>query len=862
MILSVLSSLILSVCSGQMPADYRSLDPRNPIVFGGDHIIFKGDTIKLGPLAFFIDGQLSDDEAAKYPFVFNTVNEAAEHLTDGTENNPMILYLAPWVYWIDDPDDPAVRVGKDRQGPYGLVIDCEWLRFFGLTEKAENVVLACNRGQTIGSQGNFTMFRFIGDGTSSENVTFGNYCNVDLVFPLKPELNRQKRASAIVQAQLIFTNGDKIFARNTRFISRLNLMPFVGARRALFDKCHFECTDDAMCATGVYLNCTMDFYSSKPFYATTGTGAILLNCDVRLMTRGEQYFTKGGGQVAVVDTRFTGEHAKYIGWRDVVPKDSRNYQYNVTLNGEKYLISRKEPQTSVEMDNKPVLDAYRFAHNGKAIYNIYNLLRGNDNWDPLEMRNIVIDAEQESGNNYSMLPVQLLIYPVSGAASENLSGRTNPTLAQMMNPSRRITIETNKDFVRLDSKIYRFGICEMKGEPIKWTVNPGQESLAELRVSEDGSSCDVIPVNRTDETPEVIVNAVTPSGLEASFVLNVAPEKLDPPAFISAPRISGPKNGKLIVNYKLDTDFNDNSLVTWYRCSDSGASNPVEVAVSRFDKPLSEYELSAGDAGCYIMVSVAPKHIRCDAGSPVSSVSRRKIKEKDIKADRNILITDFKNISTKNQPDIIPGFWTMTHGQGTADTRPFPGTEQRDAWYFGNGSEGSAGLTGLLQGRTGRLLYTPVGNDFGDMKLSMTVSPSKTAGQGFSIAHLYMDVLIKFDTKTMSGYALRFIRTTKYGDAVDCMFVKYDKGTVEEISSPVTTSCFRTPCHITIEVAGNTIRAQAETTADYYRVPGRPEVLTEVNIENIIAPAREGGFGIEFNGGASVMINEIKAEWK
>lgn len=56
-----------------------------------------------------------------------------------------------------------------------LVIDCEWLRFFGLTEKAENVVLACNRGQTIGSQGNFTMFRFIGDGTSSENVTFGNY---------------------------------------------------------------------------------------------------------------------------------------------------------------------------------------------------------------------------------------------------------------------------------------------------------------------------------------------------------------------------------------------------------------------------------------------------------------------------------------------------------------------------------------------------------------------------------------------------------------------------------------------------------------------------------------------------------------
>src|SRR5690606_1973545 len=113
-------------------------------------------------------------------------------------------------------------------------------------------------------------------------------------------------------------------------------------------------------------------------------------------------------------------------------------------------------------------------------------------------------------------------------------------------------------------------------------------SLAELRVSEDGSSCDVIPVNKKDEPSEVTVIATIPSGLEAAYVINVAPEKLNPPAFISAPRISGPKKGKLIVEYKLDMNYDDNSLVTWYRCTDAGGSNPVEVAVSRFDKPLSE----------------------------------------------------------------------------------------------------------------------------------------------------------------------------------------------------------------------------------------------------------------------------------
>ena len=114
----------------------------------------------------------------------------------------------------------------------------------------------------------------------------------------------------------------------------------------------------------------------------------------------------------------------------------------------------------------------------------------------------------------------------------------------------------------------------------------------------------------------------------------------------------------------------------------------------------------------------------------------------------------------------------------------------------------------------------------------------------------------------MTGYALRFIRTTKYGDAVDCLFVKYDEGKVTEISKAVTTSCFRTPCNITVEVRGSKLIAHADTQAEYYRIPGRPEVLPEVNIETEIAQVKSGGFGIEYNGGASTMIKVLKAEWK
>lgn len=827
------------VSFAQKDAGYKSLDQSDPVVFGGDYIIYQGKTIRLGPNNFFIDGQLSDQEISKYKYVFNSVNKAVPHLSNGTSESPMTLYIAPYVYWIDDPDDPAIRTSVNGMAPFGLVIKCEWLRFYGLSQKAENVVLACNRGQTIGSQGNFTMFRFFGQGTSSENITFGNYCNIDLVYPLKPELNRSKRASAIVQAQLILCDGDKIVARNTRFISRLNLMPFLGGKRVLFDRCHFESTDDALNGTAVYLNSTLEFYSGKPFGGTSGTGAVLLNCDIKSFTNGNQYFIKLGGQIGVIDTRIISETATYVGWKDTPSQETRNYQYNVTFNGKQLKISKDFPASGVDMTGKNVLDSYRFIYNNDVIYNTYNLLCGNDDWDPMGIKDIVLKAEKSSGKKYTMLPVQLQISPT------------------------RADIETGKNNARLTAKIRRFGNYDSKAEVLTWAVSPEHKALVELKVSDDGMACDVIPANTRDETIQVIVTASGKSGLEAASVLNVAPVMLEAPAFISTPKIINSGNGKLKVNYRLDMRFDDQSLVTWFRCTGADGSNPVEVAVSRQNKPLLEYELSQGDIGYFIRVSVAPKHLRCKPGKEVFAIMSNPVTASDVRSDPKVLYTDFRNASTKNQPDVIPGFWTMRPLESpAAEGRQIAAADNRDAWYYGEGTDGAANMTGLLQGRYAGLLYTPVGKEFGDMKLSMTVVPFKTAGQGFSVAPLYMDILINFDTKSMTGYALRFIRTTKYHDAVDCLFVRYDKGIVSEISEHITTSCYRPVCEITLKTNGNKIMASARTQNDYSETPPRKEVLKEVNIECGINPDKAGGFGIQYYGGSSTMIKELRAEWK
>lgn len=831
-------SVVLFHLSGfsQSSFKYQSLDAAQPIQFSGRQIIFKGDTMQLGPKAFFIDGNLPDSIVQQYPFVFNNVQDAAKQLTNGSETQPMVLYLAPWVYWIDNPDDTTVRVPKPGSStPYGMEISCEWLHFRGLNNNAGNVILACNRGQTIGAKGNFTMFKFSGNGTGSENITFGNYCSVDLAFPLKSSLGRAKRASAIVQAQLIHCNGDKVLARNTRFISRLNLCPFVGAQRVLFDRCHFESTDDALCGTGLYLNSSFDFYSSKPFYATRGTGAILLNCEVRSLIGGQQYFTKAGGQLAVVDSRFTGDAATYWGWQDVVPTDTKNYQAYISLNKKPLLIGTKDAASTINMEEKKLLDAYRFIHAGKIVYNSYNLLRGDDDWDPMGIQPLVRAAEQSAQKSYNGIPVQLIV------------GATGTT------------VETNKNTVTLTARLFRFGNYAAKPENITWTVADKDKSILKLEASIDGQSCRLVPVNKADNGRMVVVTASTKSGLQGAFQVRVLPQILAAPLVKGKPTLRISADGRVQLSYLLNSQYPDASDIKWYRSKDSAGKDAIEVAVSGMGKPLKTYELSAGDIGYWLMAVVAPKTVRSYMGTPIRVLLQKAITTKAVKANRLTLQTDFSHQSLRNQPLILPGFFTF---KPIFMNEPNPGNNidsTKNAWYFGEGSEGAAGMTGLLQGRHARMFYTPTGTSFGDMQLSLSVSPFKSAGQGFSVAHLYMDILIKFDATTMSGYALRLIRTTKYGNAVDCLLMKYTNGQAEPVTEPVTTSAYRTPCNITISVTGSTLRATVRSGSPAALAEGA--IQKEVELEAPIVPGGYGGIGIEYHGGSPAMINKLMANW-
>ena len=293
-------------------------------VLSGSEIKVQDRKIRLDERHLYLDCSLTQRQAESSPFLFRDLTELLDsgRLQDGNQENPMTVYLAPGVYWIAEPGDERICTAKPGDKlPYEKKVKCQWLFLEGLSQNPMDVVIAADKGQSHDCIGNYTMFHFEGDGLHLKNLTVGNYCNVDLVYPKDPSQNRKKRTSAVTQAQLGDVEGDCFFAENCRFISRLNLYPFCGAKRSLYDRCHFESTDDALNGNAVYLECDFDFYGGRPLACTQGAGCVFLDClfrirGIRAREEADQYFMKGQGTVYLIRCRFVDEDGDGVREKD------------------------------------------------------------------------------------------------------------------------------------------------------------------------------------------------------------------------------------------------------------------------------------------------------------------------------------------------------------------------------------------------------------------------------------------------------------------------------------------------------------------------------------------------------------------
>lgn len=829
---------------------YTPIDSSDPVEFGGTYIKYQGETIQLSETAIYLDGSLSDELAAQYPYVYNDITKAlsADALKNGTADNPMTVYVAPYVYWIDDPAaTDTVQKTEGYSVPYGMVVNSDYLTIKGLTGNPDNVVLAGNRGQSHASNGNYTMFRFNCSGALTvKNITIGNYCSVDLDYPLMSELNQAKRTDTITQAQLADMSGDKMFADNCNFISRLNLVPISGALRNLYNNCHFESTDDALNGNAVYVGCDFDFYGNRPLYSSYNTGSTFLGCTfnckiLNVEAEPTQFFTKEGGTITAVDCVYNSNLSVPItmGWTKFPSDSLKCYQSNIIHNGKNITIGGEGAKETIDMTGKSVLNAYKVVSGGKTYYNTYNLLKGIDDWDPLGVKDVIAAAGQEA------VATQLTI---KSDVSEIESGKETASVGGTVN--------------------YFYGTNDTT-QKITYSVSDEDKAYVKLTDNGDGT-CKVEGTNNDDAAKKVIINASTESGLEAAVGITVKPSKLDAPEYIKTPVITNDGQGSLKVDYSLDLESReDMSAISWYRCTDAEGSNKVLVAVTRNDSPEYTYKLTAGDVGYYIMAKVESKNIRSDYGTPVNTVYDKAIEVKDVRSKN--LSTDFSNFPNIKQSEIKAGFWTVDYNR-PADTESFgswQGADTEEPWKYGTTGNGCVGA-GLYEGTQGsRLMYTPVEGTYGDMSLELVVDPAKTAGQGFGSAGQYMDVLLKFDTSTLTGYGLRIVRTKASSNAVTFVLVKYDNGTVTEISDEVIASCYATGCTISLKVEGNKLTAHVETPTEQLAdqaAKGYPHV---VDLTADIEANSFGGVAIQHTGTVgsggwqnTTMLHNLNVTWE
>ena len=265
---------------------------------------------------------------------------------------PLLLYgqtitYPVGVHWLNDPD--AAFDGNI----YAQTLSGGCVRLVGGDSDPTHTILAVNRGHTQGAMGNYTMFHVTADTLIAENITFGNYCNVDLHYLPDPIQDRKRRASAVVQSQIGVCDGTKlVHARGCRFISRLNMCNFVGAEKAIFENCYIECGDDALAGNAVYRHCQLVFFSSKPFYSTD-KGAIFDDCDIYIKRESQpsshltQYFTKVPSPVTLNNVRIHSDYKVNLAWAKDNDPDIC-HAVGVTLNGKKARIDEKKRRTVIE----------------------------------------------------------------------------------------------------------------------------------------------------------------------------------------------------------------------------------------------------------------------------------------------------------------------------------------------------------------------------------------------------------------------------------------------------------------------------------------------------------------------------------
>lgn len=775
---------------------------------------------------------------AESPYIATKLQDLGELSADRrvlTLPKGTTIYVAPGVYWTDEtwrqgfPFDESGFV-IDRPN-VGLTILGDDITFVGLTDNPADAHIAGNRGEGgargLGASGSWYTLA-VSNGFSARNLTIANYAQQDLVYERDPSQNISKRIESTNHAEVMRgaegAGLDRIHFENVHFTGYLNMMAGFSPARSYFKDCVLQCTDDALFGghINVYENCTFRLFDSHPSFGGASAGGInaLLNCRMEgqpqmtfptlymvKMSRGEG--STASSMFAIVDTHFSG---RIIGveWENVIKPDSRHLVYHNTIGEARtpLQVSPEQPQTSVVLTAE-ALRAFKVGNT----YNVYNLLRGDDGWNPSGQTELT-----------ERLPYRFLV----DASTKTLGpGGADVVLSPAVEPAGlNLPVVWNYDQNRFTGTADNTGKLTLRAKP-----------------------------NTAGKVVQTQATATLPNGLLAGATLAIYP---DP---VAAPRLSGASiaigGGAAALTYALDhADYKDVSTIAWYREKSATSTDGILVGASRndaaglfMDAPQKNYTLGKYDVGYYLRAVVTPKYEFSDATAPIELRTSRAVAATDVRNEA--LNTDFKNIPLAVEDHrTTTGRWFFDRVAAEDAVAP---------WAWGVGSNGADGRWGLQNNRSvdSRLVFAQTGTH-GDMTLTFDYSTGKVEGQGFGGSGCFLDVYIKYDPATRTGYGVRIERVPATTSGTQWTLYRYDGLTQTALTEGILSGAFMPGSTIKIVVEGNTLRVEASTRSAQtplqvaQNLPGKAS-LSWTDASGALARNTFGGFGVRTrnSGGAS-----------
>ncbi|MDE6371503.1 MAG: hypothetical protein K2K92_08455, partial [Duncaniella sp.] len=519
----------------------------------------------------------------------------------------------------------------------------------------------------------------------------------------------------------------------------------------------------------------------------------------------------------------------------------RCYQSGNTLNGQPIDIDADRQQLWNDLTGTFLMKAYKVTlPDGKTIYNTPNLLGGNDGWDPLGHLPEIRRAEALTGERLTGLPVAMKI------------------------KADRKDLAPQDDHLTLTASERLWGDydCNPTSSSIRWSA-PSTLSIT----GATGANAHAVSANTYPQSVECVIDAATESGLKGATCVRIAPFLLDAPAITQTPAIEHEKQS-LKLNYALtESDEADNSYIVWYRSTRPDLSDSTAVRHGR-GLTAQTYPLTPADKGHYISATIFPRRANTRQGEGVNASYDRPVSGGMIgllPRKESSLSTSWAEIPVRRSAPGRKGFWQFDSYK-PADTAGHDWVaDEQLSWYYGHGEDAASEGLGLVQATKGaRLSYIPMRDGCRKMTLSLVAEPCKGPGQGFgSATSQYMDICVKFDPVTLTGYGLRIERTPEFDKAVTFTLVRYADGKVTPISDPQPTSCFRNPCTIKVDITDSNIVATASTGAPDVTV-SNPAIKPHVLLTAPVDKTSDTGLMIQHTGsvGASAtLLRDLNVRW-